>query len=133
MRQIAEAAEHASGQALALPVVGDDHRQLGSVGAFPPHVAGDPDDLPVDDGDHRLTVVVIDVEEAFGMRLFGAHYRTVEAAVDGRGRESVEEPEQCCPVRWFETGQPDVTRRRRLHRDHLSTSSPESPDQHLNK
>jgi len=65
-RKVRQAAEHSRRQSLALPIVGDDDRKIGRVGSTPPGVARDADDFAIDDCDHRLPVVVVDVEQPLG-------------------------------------------------------------------
>src|SRR5262249_6037167 len=118
-RQLSEACEHPAGQSLALPRVGDHHRDLGGVRAGPPKIAGDADHFFVNDGAHSLSVVMIDVQKALWPGLLGTRDRAEKATVDGFRREPEEQPPQLLAVRAFEACQSHLTRCRCMDRKHL--------------
>jgi len=118
-RQLSQARKHPAGQSLALPLVGDHHRDLGSVRARPPEIAGDADHLLVHDGPHSLSVVMVDIQKALWPGLLGTRNRAEEATVDGFRREPEEQPPQLLAVRAFEACQSHLTRCRCLDRKHL--------------
>ena len=79
--------EHDRRQAAALLVVFDDEGDLGSLFVFAAVVASDSDDLPLELGDERESIAVVDLGEVMQLRLGDLRQRREEPEVDRLWRE----------------------------------------------
>jgi hypothetical protein len=77
-----------------LPVVVDDHRDLGIVLAGPAVESGDPHDLLVHHGHHRLVELVVEPGQVQERGPAGLRHRGEEPVVDRLRRKAVEHAQE---------------------------------------